>query len=369
MRKAETVPCFPFFCAVFVCRLIALFTFIITDSESFPAGDRSVVFLPFLLTGMLAAVPVLLVIGRKEDRTLFTLTNSVSPLFSKTAAVLYAAGAIWSEGISLTRFDLFMSTVMFSGARLWGLILLLTVCAVAVAGRGVRTTVRMSVLVLALAGLSMLYAGVTAGREFDVANLDPPLRNGVLPLFRNSFSAVARTGELAALLVYAPQVRGGVKKGVFFWFLSFGLTVSLLYTLIMGVTGAYGERQMFQLYALTVLSKIGAVERLDALICAVWVLCSLTRLSFYLLTAGRFLHAGFGLRENAGLYAPLCAAVFAVYLPLSGSVTAFSAVLRSGVNEIVFALLVPALPLTALAAAGIKNRKATNKTLMKGALE
>ena len=183
----------------------------------------------------------------------------------------------------------------------------------------------------------------------------------MLPLIKNGFSAAARTSELASLLVLAPRIKGGVKKGVFFWFLCFGLTVSAVYTLILGVTGAYGERQMFQLYALTVLAKLGVIERLDALICAIWVLCSLVRLTFYLLTAGQFLTHGFGIKAGRWTDLSLILPVLGVYLALSGSVAAFSEMLRSGVNEIVFLVLLVAVPLAVFTACHIKLRARRNK--------
>lgn len=361
MTQKGTLRSFQFFCTLFTCRIIALFTFIITDKARFPAGDRAVIFLPFLLTGLACALPTLLVIGKKEDRTIFTLTNELHPAVSKAVALVYALGGVWSAGVSLVRFDLFMSTAMYSGARMWGLIFLLTGAALIVKKGGFENVARMSVIVLAIIFCSLIYAGVSAGREFDASNLEPPLQNGVLPLIKNGFSAAARTSELASLLVLAPRIKGGVKKGVFFWFLCFGLTVSAVYTLILGVTGAYGERQMFQLYALTVLAKLGVIERLDALICAIWVLCSLVRLTFYLLTAEQFLTQGFGIKAGRWTDLSLSLPVLGVYLTLSGSVAAFSEMLRSGVNEIVFLVLLVAVPLTVFTACHIKLRARRNK--------
>ena len=230
-----------------------------------------------------------------------------------------------------------------------------------IALRGRETVSRMSLPVLALLGASLVYVGVTVIGEFDPANLELPLRNGVQPLLENGISAAARTGELAALLIFAPHIRGSIKKGIFFWWLTFGITGSLLYTLISGVLGTYGERQMFQLYALTVLSKLGAAERLDALICAIWVLCSLVRLTFHLIAAGMFLEGGFPVRRGAQLYCGLALPVLAIYFVLQRSVTVFARVIGSGINELIFLLLLIAVPLTVFAAVKIKTRRKTRK--------
>ena len=363
MTARGTVSAFQFFCTLFVCRVIALFTFIITDRERFPPGDRMAVFLPFFLMGLLAAVPVMLVIGPKEDRTVFTLTHAISPTAAKVTAALYALGAVWSAALSTVRFELFMSTVMFSGAQMLWLIVLLLASAVWIAGRGLEAIARMSVAVAALLAVSLVYVAATTAKDFDPANLELPLQNGALPLLQNGFSAAARTGELASLLVLAPRIKGGIKKGLFFWLLVFGVTGSAIYTLILGVTGAYGERQMFQLYALTVLSKIGVIERLDSLICAIWVLCSLVRLSFHLTAGARFLEGGFRIKHRAAVYCGLAAAVLAIYAALSGRIEVFAEIVGGGVNATVFTALAIILPL--LITAGYLRKKAKTKRAMR----
>ena len=162
---------------------------------------------------------------------------------------------------------------------------------------------------------------------------------------------------ITALLLFAPRIHGSVKKNVFFWLIALGLTASAVFTMILGVTGAYGERQTFQLYALTVLSRIGVFERLDALICAIWMLCAFLRLSFYLFTGALFLTRGqkeeADLKRLIGLAVP----VFAAYLFLSRRITLFSAVLGSGVNEAVYAALMLGLPLAIYIAYTVKENR------------
>ena len=345
-----------FFCVLFVCRIITLFTFIITDAAAYPAGDRGIVFAPFILAGTVCAVPVMLVIGRGEDRTLFTLTDRLSPTVTRCAALLYTAGAVWSAAMSTVRFELFMSNVMYTDAFLTPLIALMLGAAVLIAARGLEPIARMSVGVLSLIAVSLLYVGATTAGDFEAANLEPPLSGGAGTLLKEGFFAVARTSELAVLLILAPRIRGSVKKGYLTWLTLFGLTISALFTLILGVTGAYGERQMFQLYALTVLSRIGVIERLDSLICAIWVLCSLTRLAFHLYAGALYLEKCAPVKPGAKAYLLLSLPVFGLYALFSGKITRFAAVLVSGVNEAVFSVLLIGIPLAVWAADKIKQR-------------
>jgi hypothetical protein len=343
MKKEGAVSGFQFFCVLFVCRIVSLFTFIISDPSSFPAGDRLIVFLPFAAFGLLAAVPAALTLGPKGDRTLFTLTDSLSPALSRLCAVLYAAGAVWGAAVGLARFGLFTSTVLFPGADVTMLLLLLLAAAVTAARRGTETIARAAVPVCALIAATLVFVFLTTADRFGPENLELPLQNGLLPPVKNGFAAAARTGEAAALLVYAPRVRGRLLKGWAFWLLAVGLTAGAVFLWSLGVMGAYGERQTFQLYALAILSRAGVFERPDALIGAIWVLCAFLRLAFYLHTGAVFLTRGQG---DPGVKTLLALAVpaFAAYLALSRSTAALSAALGSGVNEAVFTGLLIGIP-------------------------
>jgi|GEM_PF-1466807 len=356
MQGKGKISVFQFFSILFVCRVIAFFTFILTDRSYFSPGDRSVLFVPFVVSGLLISVPALIIIGRKENGTVFDLTENLSPKVTKFISAIYALGAVWSAAVSAARFELFMSTVMFSGAELFGFMFLMLEAALLIAHGGIETMGRMSVIIIAVLGASLTFVAITTVKDFDYTNLSPPLYDGVLPLIKSGFSSVARTSELAAVLIMAPKINGSIKKGLGLWFLSLGVIISALFTLIIGVTGEYGERQMFQLYALTVLSKIGVIERLDALICAIWVLCSLLRTSFYLYTGQQFLEGGFKIKHKTLTLVNMSLLVLAGYRLLSGNVSFFSRVLSSGINETVFAVILVVIPLLLIITERTKRR-------------
>ena len=358
MKQKGAVGAGQLFCVLFVCRTASLFTFIITDDSRFPAGDRPLLFLPFTLLGLLCAVPAFLVMGPHGRGTLLSRAGRVSPALSKACAAVYAAGAIWSAGIGLARFEVFADTVLFPGEKTLALLGILAAAGAFLARRGLEVLARMGPPVLALTGVSLVLVCATVAKHFDAANLSPPLPDGPGTLALNGFRAAARTGEIASLLAAAPAVRGSVKKGTVLWLSAFGLSASAVYTLSLGVTGAYGERQMFQLYNLTVLARFGVIERPDAAICAVWVLCSLLRLAFHVYIAGLFLEEGFSFQAKTPLYVCLGAAALAAALPLGGNVAVFARVIASGVNEALFTALVIALPLAVTAAERIKQKKA-----------
>ena len=350
MSKKGTVSASQLFCTLFVCRITSTFTFIVTDADRFSAGDRPLLFLPFFLLGLLSCVPAFLLMGKKQNGTLLERARGFSPAAAGITAAVYAAGAVWSAGIGLAQFEIFMSTVLFPGTRQLVLLGLMTASGVLIARRGLETLTRAGLPVLALTAVSLILVCVSVAKYFDAANLEPPLSGGVPSLLKEAYSAAARTGEIAALTAIAPSVKGNIRKGAAVWFAVFGLTASAVYTLGLGVTGAYGERQMFRLYALTVLSRFGVIERPDAAVCAVWVLCSLVRLAFYIYIAGLFLEQGFSLRARTPVYAALGLPILLVAVLLTSNATAFPKVIGSGVNEAVFTALAVVIPLAIPAA-------------------
>lgn len=364
MTKKGTISVFQLFCIFFVCRVIALFTFIIPDKSNFPMGDRSIIFIPFVIVGYVAALPVMLIIGKDNDGTIFQKTDRLSPVITKITAVIFAAGAMWSAAVSTARFELFMGTTMFERSELFVLILLLFGAAIVIANAGLETTARMSVIIIAMLAGSLIFVVGTTLKDFEYTNLEPILQNGVPAFFKNGYSAVARTSELASLLVFAPQINGNIKKGFFFWLIVFGLMISVIFTCIAGVTGAYGERQMFQLYTLTVLAKIGVVERLDDLICALWVLCSLSRTAFYLLTSEIFLGHAFRIKHKTRAYIVISVIIIGVYSFFSRSISFFSGVLSSGANEIIFGVILILLPLAIYLADKIKTKRSQRRAVL-----
>ena len=330
-------------CLFFVSRILALFMFILPENERMAKGDRPWLFLPFLLFGLLAAAPALL-LTKNGQRSVFDLTDALSPRLTSFCGVLLAIGAVWSAAMGAARLGLFTGSVLLNGAPLLMPLLALGISAVIIAGKGLQTIGRVGGLLAALLASSLLFVLLTTAGRLDPANLDPPLTDGLFPFLLHGFRAVARTPELGALLVLGDKISGSQKKAVPLWLAGFGLTASCLFFVTTGVTGEYGERQMFQFYTLTMLSKVGVMERMDNLIAAVWVMSALLRTAFFLWIAWECLSRACGRNLGFGIRAALAIPVLCVSLLLSGSVTELSGLLASGGNEALFAGLVIFLP-------------------------
>ena len=341
-----------FICSV--CRIMLLFTFISPQKTSFTPGDRFLIFIPFFLFEALLAIPVFLVI-RKSD-TVVSLAGSVSPAVSKVTGALYFAGLAWSAAVSASRFELFMSTVVFPEKTLTGFMLALTVTGVYIALKGIQTAGRCCAVIFVFTALSLGVIIASTAKDFDILNLTPPLSDGVAPVMQNGFYAAARTTELSALLFVKPKINGNLRKGFYVWLAAFGFFASALLGFISGVTGAYGDRSMFQLYTLTSLAVLGSGMKADGMLTAIWVLCSLFRTAFYILLCVEALNDSFCIKNKYVTFLFSGACIFTVCVFLSRSSAAFSWLLSSGINETLYIFYIGILPFILLAASCIKTR-------------
>ena len=123
-----------------------------------------------------------------------------------------------------------------------------------------------------------------------------------------------------------------------------------------GVTGEYGNDQIFPLYTLTVIAKFGIFERLDDILTGVWVLCSFIQVSYLLNTGVRAISQGFGKIKKIPVCALLTAGIFGVYILTSRTVAVFSGAVSSRAVDVIFIILMLVIPLIASLGAHRKKR-------------
>lgn len=311
--KQETISGFQLFAVLFVCRIIGLFTFTVPQETGFSAGDRVLFTVPFFLLCLLFAVPGLW-IGKQNESGIVGAARAASPLLAKGVSVYYSAAFLCAAALSALRFELFVGTVMYPEQGTALLIALLTAAAAIAAVHGTQALGRAAVILLALSVASLLFILCSAADGFDWLNLTPPLENGAAPVLRNAFRSASRTAELTVLAFAPAFTRGGVKKAAVGWLAAFSAVAALVFCFLGGVTGAYGEQQMFPLYTVTEVAQLGVFERLDAILTGLWVLCAFLRTAFFLRLAGLAMEQGFDRRLSAAPYFAGAGVVFALFL-------------------------------------------------------
>ena len=270
-----------FFSWVFLSRIFGLLTYINGPAAPLSAENGCLLCLSYFPSVCVFSVPVLLLSARAglSQRLQDGITRRKAD-----AVVLFIYGLFFLLQAALggALLDRFIGETMFQSAghpALFGVFFLLTVIT---AQTGMQTPARAAPPLLALTLVSFCLIAAATVSYFDPANLSPPAQTDPMALAKNGAFAAMRTAEPAGLLFLSPQNRKKKSVPLALSLFALGATVSLLFTLIAGVTGKFGETQTFQLFTLTTLAELGTVERMDDLLCAIWVFCAFLRTVFYL---------------------------------------------------------------------------------------
>lgn len=340
----NTISSFELYGILFLSRLIAFLTFSLSLKEIINTGDRPVMMLIFFLISLVMFIPVLLVSCDSSKTGIMAKARSISEPFAKILSVIYALFFLWYASVSEARFDIFASTVLYSQSDITIYIILLTACAVYGAYKGLEALGRASVIFLFFIVFSLVFTIITVSAKFDILNITPPLYDSAIPVISNGFSSATRTVEPLTIMILAPYVKGNIKKGFFWWLFIFFITAQTAFTLIGGVTGKYGDMQLFQLYTLTSLSGFSIFERLDALLSGLWVFCALIKLAFFIYVAVVCIEQGFGVKLKKVPYVVSGVLCFSVSKVLAVSLNVFAKVSSSyliDASTLVFSMLLP----------------------------
>ncbi len=333
------------FSVLFLCRIISLFTFMLPSAAYIPEGDRILTALPVMLFEILYSAVIIFTLKRTGNNGIIGHIRDKSATVSKILAVIYTLSFIWFAGIGTARFELFISTVMFPNSDLYFMIIILLAACFYASLKGIEAIGRASSILFFILGISVIFILVSVMEEFRYENLSPVLTEGFSPLLKFSFYVSVRAAELLTLHITAPHINGNIGKMAIKWIVAFSLVSTVILLVMSGVTGEYGNDQIFPLYTLTVIAKFGIFERLDDILTGVWVLCSFIQVSFLINTGITALNQGFGKIKKIPAALLITAGILTVYLLTSQTVAVFSEAVSSRIVDVVFIILMAAIPL------------------------
>lgn len=346
MQKIGYISTFQMFSVLFLSRIISLLTFMLPSASYLPAGDRIITTVPVMLIEFVYTIVLIYTHKQDKNKNLIERTKDISETPAKILALTYCAAFIWFAGIGTARFELFISTVMFPNSELTLMIILLLGACFYASLKGIEAIGRAATLLLAVLGASVVFILISVAKEFEYSNLLPVFTEGLSPVLNFSFYVSVRAAEIMTLHISAPFIKGNVKKMLFLWIFSFAVMCLILLLFLSGVTGKYGDDQIFPLYTLTVIAKFGIFERLDDILTGIWVLCSFIQVSYLLFLCVFCVRQGFGRVKKIPAAAICTAGVFTVYIATSRTVTLFSETVSSRILDIFFITLTVIIPLS-----------------------
>ena len=349
MKNIGKISSFQMFSILFLCRIISLFTFMLPSASYIPSGDRILTSFTVFLFEVLYCLVLIFTLKRTESQGIIIPLREKSAFLSKLIAVIYTLAFIWFAGIGTARFELFISTVMFPNSELYIMIILLLGASFYASLKGIEAIGRTSAVLFFILGASIVFILFSVSGEFRYENLSPLLTEGISPLISFSFYVSVRAGELLTLFITAPHINGNIGKTALSFSAVFSAVSSVILLVLAGVTGEYGNDQIFPLYTLTVIAKFGIFERLDDILTGIWVLCSFIQVSFLIYTGMNALTQGFGKIKKLPVCFMITAGIFTVYILTSRTVAVFSETVSSRAVDAVFIALMLIIPvITAL---------------------
>lgn len=357
MTKHGKINTVQMFSVLMLSRIISLFTFMLPSTSYLPSGDRIITTAPVAVLECIYALIILLIVKKNDNKSIISAAKNISELSAKVTSVIFSLAFLWFAGIGTARFELFISTVMFPNSELHIMIFLLLCSALYAALKGLEAIGRTAFILLWILGLSIVFILLTVTDEFLFTNLQPVFTEGVSPILSFSFYVSLRAVELLTLYVTYPEINGSKVKLTFSWIAAFSIITAVILTVLSGVTGEYGNNQIFPLYTLTVIAQFGIFERLDDILTGVWVLCIFIHVAFLLYCSLLSLKQGFSKIKK--LPAGIFCAVFVggVYLMASRTVTVFSETVSSRIWDAAFLFILIVFPVIITLISVVKRRK------------
>ena len=250
--------------------LVAL-TYIPTNEASAKSTDRLASILIMMVFVFLFFLPVYFLAKRNENCSIIDCVKRDARPLTKPIAFFYVIAFSYTIILTISRFSLFITSVLLVESKTTVFIIIILVAACYAAFLGIEAIARASLFVFAVLIFSMLFSCFILLKDVDFLNFRPLFYNGVWGVFGEAAVDASKLIEAAVLGVLAPKIVGGIKKTVITFVISFWIAVTLLAFLIVSILGEYSSVQLFPVYTLVSLARIGNFHRFDAILSGIWI--------------------------------------------------------------------------------------------------
>lgn len=357
MQKTAKITPFQLYSVLFLSRVFALVSYVSGFRESLSAtGDVVAVAVAgvFLL---LASIPIALFIKKDGSSSILTRASCISPAFEKIISLLFLIGIVYAGIITSARFELMIGSLLFPDSSVLIFVVAMLFAAAYCAFRGIESIGRSSVIFLIPVLGAFVFVFATLVNKFDALNFTPVYISEIPKVLDTAYYLCARTGELGAVLLLLPNVKNHGKKHLYKWIVALWIVIVATEIMMSGVLGGFGENQLFNMYSLSVLAKFGFVERLDAIISCIWLICAGVKMSVIFYICNLLITSIFKKKRTLIYISASAVAVFAGTVALSTSILYFSKIVSSPVTAISFTVTIVAVPVAVMLGEKIKEKR------------
>ncbi len=356
----STVTAPQFFSLLYLSMLGSMFMYISSPEITIATAESLLRPVVFAVFSIIIAIPIYFLCKSKTfQQNLVSQRNSkVYKFVAIVYSVVYFVDALMTAG----RFDLFASSELFPGTEMTYFIIGLVVVCVALSFSGLGALGRASTVFTVVVVSATLFASLTLSKEVDFLNFTPLFENGVGKFITDSLMFCIQASEIGAIVIFFPQIKGNLKRNYILWSVLSAVSFSFILFFVIGTLGTFADTQLFPTYSAVSLAEFGLFERLDALETAIWILCVVTKLTFYIMAIVKCIRFAFPRFSEKITGVSVGVIISTVLIFISGNVMNFTFISYTPLVLGVYLVPIVVLPLILLLTNIVKRRKGNEKT-------
>lgn len=349
-----------FFALLYLSMLGSMFMYISSPNTTIATAEALLRPVIFSVVSILFAIPIYFLCTKSNFKE--KLQAEKRSKVYKGVAIFYGLVYFIDALMTVGRFDLFASSELFPGTEMtYFLIGLVAVC-VALSFCGIGALGRASMFFTFVVVVATAFAALTLSKDVDFLNFTPLFENGVGKFIKDSLSFSVQASEIGAIVIFFPEIKGNIKKNYILWSVLSALSFSFILFFVIGTLGVFADTQLFPTYTAVTLAQFGLFERLDALETAIWILCVVTKLTFYISAIVKCICFAFPKlsEKNTSVIVGSVIAGFLIFI--SGNINNFDFISFMPLVISVYVVPVLILPSVLIAFNKLKGRKNNEKT-------
>lgn len=305
-------------CLIIISREILAFSFL--PSITAPPANQDIWISTLIAFPMqlLLVIPVYFLYKKFPNQSIIQYSQTIFGKAGKVLGLIIICFFIHLTAMTLSQFNLFMTTaIMPETPKLFFIISLTLFCAYAVS-KGIEVLGRVSeiitIIITATATLTLVALLIS---DIDLKGLTPIMEKGLLPVLSGGLSISSRTVEILGLAMILPNLNNG-KKAKTVIIISSLLMIMMLLFFVLSTLTTFGieetKRLTFPFYSVIRLITIGDfIERTEIIHIGIWILGMFIKVSFYYYLSVLGISQLFNLKD----YKPLIIPTGVFIIPLS----------------------------------------------------
>ena len=361
MELTPKITPFQFYTILFLSRVFAMVTYITSLRTQLTTTDEAIATLLMGVFLLITAIPTAIFLKQDNKSSIIMRASVVSEIFSKILCIFFIVDYLYFGIITSVRFGIFTGSVMFPDTNVTFFVAIMIATSAYIAYKGIESMGRSAVIILIPVLSALIFVFATQIKDFDLLNFTSAFSKGTKDIISSGAYTASRTGEIAFVTLLAPYVKNQKPNHLYKWLFALMAVIFVTEIMISGILGNYGGTQLFNMYSMSVLAEFGFIERMDAIITCMWLLCAGVKISITIFLCETVLTSLFGKRNRILYIAVSSVIILIAAAPLSNNIVSFASLIRSPLAIIFYIANVCLFPASVMIGEKIKRRAKLEK--------